>query len=102
MDTAVITGTWIDSRQVLPGFAPIETAIDAASECGFDDGIDYAAIAREQAEADSAFVAARQSISQLRPGRSAIGCAEDAAAGTTAVESPALALALIHGGEDHV
>src|SRR5262245_21032036 len=88
---------------MFPGFAAVETAIDAAlGRRRFYDRIDQSAVARKKVEADAPLIAARESVGQLLPGAASVGRAEDAAARAAAVESPSPPLPLVHGREHHV
>src|SRR5262249_14861166 len=64
----------------------------------FDDRVHHAIVSGEGRESDASFIAARQAIVQLRPGRAAVHRAINSAAGTAAVVAPAFALVLIHRG----
>src|SRR5262249_28311889 len=68
----------------------------------FHDGVQNAAVRREDAEADAALVARGQSVGEFGPGGAPVGGPEDAAAGSTAVEAPPFALTLIHRGVERV
>src|SRR5579872_1724673 len=102
-DLAEVHRPRVERRQLLPAVASINAPVDAVLAARrFDGGVDDAAVAAEDVEADAAFVAARQSGGELRPGGAAVCGPVDAAAGSAAVESPRSALALIHRSEEDV
>ena len=98
---AVVHRARIQRGPLLPCLPAVGAAIHAAVAAGrLDRRVDDAWIAVKDVEADASLLARRQAGGELRPGGAAVARAIDPAAGPAAVESPRLALPLIHRGEE--